>query len=412
MSLYLLIGVIILNYFVSQITNFLDRRRWRNEVPKELNGVYKEDDYKRSAAYNNEVSRSNFVSETFSLIFMIALLYSGFFGFLDNIIVEFTGRGYMSLLAFFGIISAASFLFSLPFAIYRTFVIEAKFGFNKMSTGTFIGDKIKTVLIGSIIGAILLAGFFFIYDSAGAQFCIYTWFFIATFMLVMNVLYVPLILPLFNEVKQLEDGSLRNAIRDYCTRHGFPLNEILIMDSSKRSTKANAFFSGLGPRKKIVLFDTLLNSHSDKEIVSIIAHEVGHYTHKHTFKNLGFGLLQSALVIWLFAWFIENQDVAMALGAQQNSVELSLFAFGIVYSPFSLITGFLVNYFSRKFEYEADAYAAISSSSEDLQSALLKLTTNNLSNPDPHPFTVFAHYSHPPILQRLRNLSYFRSENV
>lgn len=412
MTIYLFIGVIIFNYVVGQITNFLDRSRWKNRLPMELNGVYSEEEYQRSARYNQVVSRISVLSETSSLIIMILLLASGFFGALDNMIVDATGRGYLSILAFFGVISGGAFLMSLPFSVYRTFVIEAKFGFNKMSARTFIMDKFRSIIIGSLIGGVLLSGFLFIYESAGAQFCIYTWFFIATVMLLMNIIYVPFILPLFNHLKPLEEGSLKNSIREYCSRNDFPLNEIYIMDSSKRTTKANAFFSGIGPRKKIVLFDTLLDTHSDNEIVAIIAHEVGHYAYRHTFKNLALGLLQSALVIWLFAWFIENQDVAAALGAKQNSVELSLFAFGIVYSPFSLITGTLVNYFSRKYEFEADAYAAFSSSGPDLRTALLKLTTNNLSNPDPHPFTVFSHYSHPPILQRLRTLDSFRTENA
>jgi STE24 endopeptidase len=335
---------------------------------------------------------------------MVILLSIGFFGHLDNLIVEVFGRGYVSLLSFFAVISGGSFLLSLPFSVYRTFVIEEKYGFNNMDWGTFVRDKFKSIFIGSLIGGTLLAGFFYIYESAGAQFCIYTWFFIAGFMLIMNIIYIPVILPIFNQLKPLEDGSLKNAIREYCSRNNFPLNDIYIMDSSKRTAKANAFFSGLGTRKKIVLFDNLIKTHTDEEIVAIVAHEVGHYFSRHTLKNLGFGLLQSALVIWLFAWFIENQDVASALGAYQNSVELSLFSFGIVYSPFSLATGFLVNYFSRKFEFEADAFAASSADGTELQNALLKLTTNNLSNPDPHPVTVFSHYSHPPILLRLRNL--------
>jgi STE24 endopeptidase len=386
------------------MTSFLDLNRWKQKLPNDLEDAYNEPEYIKSCKYHKSIARNSFFSETFTLPLMLIFLLTGLFGKLDMWLNEVLIPGIPAALAFFAIITVGSFLLNLPFTIYRTFVIEERFGFNKTTVKLFISDKIKSAILGSLIGALLLGGFVYIYDTAGATFCIYTWFMIATFMLVANLIYVPVILPLFNDLKKLEDGDLKISIRNYCYQNDFPVEDVYIMDSSKRSTKANAFFSGLGPRKKIVLYDTLVESHTTDEIVAILAHEVGHYKNKHTVKSLALGLTQIALIIWLFSWFIENQSVAMALGAEINTIELSIFAFGIVYSPLSLITGMLVNYFSRKHEYEADFYAASTSHGIDLKSALLKLTTKNLGNPDPHPVTVFCQYSHPTILQRIKYL--------
>jgi STE24 endopeptidase len=404
MSVTLLIVIILFNYLVGQMTNYLDFNRWKKILPDELSSVYSADEYKKSQQYHQVKSKNAFYAETCSLLMMIPLLFYGVFGQLDMFLNDALIPGIPSALAFFGIISLGSFLISLPFSLYRTFVIESKFGFNKTTVKLFISDKIKATVIGTVVGAILLGSFVYIYENAGAKFCVYTWLLIATFMLIANIIYVPVILPLFNKLKKLNDGELRTAIRNYCYQNEFPVNDIYIMDSSKRSTKANAFFSGLGPRKKIVLFDTLLDTHTVDEIVAILAHEIGHYKHKHTLKGLTLGLLQTALIIWLFSWFIENQYVATALGSNTNTIELSLFAFGIMYSPFSLLTGMLVNFYSRKHEYEADYYAASTEYGLELKSALLKLTTNNLGNPDPHPLTVFCQYSHPTVLHRIRYL--------
>jgi len=404
MSVYLLCSVILFNYIVGQMTSFLDLNRWKPKLPQDLGVVYNEPDYIKSCKYHKALSRNSFFSETFTLPLMLIFLLTGLFGKLDMWLNEILIPGIPAALSFFAIITVGSFILNLPFTIYRTFVIEERFGFNKTTPSLFISDKIKSAVLGSLIGALLLGGFVYIYDTAGATFCIYTWFMIATFMLVANLIYVPVILPLFNDLKKLESGDLKVSIRNYCYQNDFPVEDVYIMDGSKRSTKANAFFSGLGPKKKIVLYDTLIGSHSSDEIVAILAHEVGHYKNRHTVKGLALGLTQIALIIWLFSWFIENQSVAMALGADVNTIELAIFAFGIVYSPLSLVTGMLVNYFSRKHEYEADYYAASTSHGTDLKSALLKLTTKNLGNPDPHPLTVFCQYSHPTILQRIRNL--------
>lgn len=382
----------------------LDNNRWKANRPDQYKDIYDEESYKNSLKYHKLTFRNSILSDSFSLIVVVTLIATGLFGKLDQYLNELFSPGIPAALSFFAVISIGSFLLNLPFEIYQTFSIEERFGFNKVTPGLFISDCLKTTVIASILGGILISGFVYLYETAGSTFCVYTWLSIGILMLVGNLIYVPLILPLFNKLEKLPEGDLKFAIKNYCHQNNFPVHDIYIMDGSKRSTKANAFLSGIGPKKKIVLFDTLISSHNNDEIVAVLAHEVGHNKHHHVSKGLFQGMLQLAFVIWLFAWFIDNQTVGMILGSEINTIELALFAFGIVYSPFSLIVGALFNYFSRKHEYEADMYAALTSYGTELKSALLKLSSKNFSNPDPHPLSVFFKYSHPTTLQRIRRI--------
>jgi STE24 endopeptidase len=284
-------------------------------------------------------------------------------------------------------------------------VIEEKFGFNKTTPRTFVLDKLKGYLLGIIIGGGLLGLIIFIYRETGNNFWWMAWLAVAAFMMFATMFYASIILPLFNKLTPMPEGELRTAIENYCKKVNFKLNNLFVMDGSKRSSKANAFFSGLGPKKKIVLFDTLIEKHTTDELVAVLAHEIGHYKKKHTRTGLILGLAQSGLMLFILSLFLGNDELAKAMGASESSFHINALAFGILYSPLSEILGILGNILSRKHEYEADEYAKTTFSGNALAEALKKLSVDNLSNLTPHPAYVFVHYSHPTLLQRLKALT-------
>jgi STE24 endopeptidase len=318
--------------------------------------------------------------------------------------VNYTNSELQATLLFFGVIGIIAEIINLPFAIYKTFVIESHFGFNKSTPSLFIKDRIKSYLLAFILLGGLLSIFSFLYHAAGSNFWLYTWIVVSILMLLMSMFYTSLLLPIFNKLKPLPDGDLRNAIVDYCKKTGFGLKDVLVMDGSKRSSKANAFFSGIGKTKKIVLYDTLIENHTTDELVSVLAHETGHYKKKHTVTGLILSIAQMGLMLFLFSVFMESPEIPEAFGGNYQTIELGLLAFGILYTPVSILTGVLVNLLSRKHEFQADAYAAETSNGKALKEALIKLSVNNLSNLDPHPAYVFFYYSHPPLLQRIKAL--------
>jgi STE24 endopeptidase len=281
-------------------------------------------------------------------------------------------------------------------------VIEEKYGFNKMTPKTFVVDEIKGLVLGAIVGGLLLAAFIWFYRFFGENFWIWAWLFFMAFTLFITAFATTVFIPIFNKLTPLEDGGLRSSILKYAEGVNFPLKKIMVMDGSKRSTKANAFFSGLGGQKNIVLYDTLINDHTEEEVVAVLAHEVGHYKKKHTLQTIVFSALTMLLTFWLLHLFIDYPGLSIALGGEEQSLALGLIAFGILYSPISLITSLVMNLISRKNEFEADAYAATTYAAEPLGNALKKLSLNHLSNLQPHPAYVFFNYSHPPVLERLK----------
>ena len=283
-------------------------------------------------------------------------------------------------------------------------MIEEKFGFNKTTRKTFFFDKIKGWLMMVVLGGGILALIIWFYQFAGKDFWIYAWALVTVFSVVMNMFYSKLIVPLFNKQTPLEDGSLRTKIEAYAKTVGFTLDKIFIIDGSKRSTKANAYFSGFGSEKRITLFDTLVNDLEEDEIVAVLAHEVGHYKKKHIIFNLLASIITTGFTLWLLSLFVSSPLLSQALGVQETSFHIGLIAFGILYSPISEITGLLMNLLSRKFEYQADNYAKETFGSAPLISSLKKLSSNSLSNLTPHRAYVFFHYSHPTLLQRIQNL--------
>lgn len=401
--LIIIITILVFEYILERIFDYLNASRWSNELPEELKDIYDADKYKKSQNYYKTNQKFSLITSSVSFVLIIAMLLMGGFGILDNFIRQYTENSILSALLFFGIIGFVFDLIMTPFAVYDTFVIEQKFGFNTTSVKTFIFDKIKTWLLAIIIGGGLLALFILIYNFFQQEFWWIAWIVLTIVSLFFTMFYSELIVPLFNKQIPLENGELRNSIEEFASRTDFKLKNIYVIDGSKRSKKANAYFAGLGAKKRIVLYDTLINEHTKEELVAILAHEIGHYKKKHTLKNVIISILETGLMLYILSLFIGKPEMSLAL-ADKPSLHVGLLAFGILYSPLSLIFGVITNILSRKFEYEADKFAGIKYSPEHLIIALKKLSVNNLSNLNPHPLYVFFHYSHPTLLQRIKAL--------
>jgi STE24 endopeptidase len=332
------------------------------------------------------------------------MLMLGGFAFLDQQVSQLSENSILISLLFFAALGAGSEILSIPFSVYATFVIEERFGFNKTSVKTFILDKLKGWLLAIIIGGGLLSLIIWIYTVSGSWFWVIAWGVISGFMIFMSMFYSNLIVPLFNKQTPLQEGELRDAIETFSQKVGFKLKNIYVIDNSKRSTKANAYFTGLGAKKRIVLYDTLIEDHTTEELVAVLAHEIGHYKKKHTTSGLIISVLQTGLMLFILSLFISKPVLSQALGAEDASFHMGLIAFGILYSPLSLIIGLITNTVSRRNEYAADRFAGINYKASALIDALKKLSVNNLSNLRPHPAYVFFYYSHPPLLKRLAAL--------
>ncbi|NOY47218.1 MAG: M48 family metallopeptidase [Chlorobi bacterium] len=403
--LYIIIGIIIVNFIIDKILDTLNAKHYNDALPPELQDVYDDEEYKKSQLYKATNHKfSNFTS-LFSLVLTLGFFYFDGFEFVDNIARSYSDNNIVIALIFFGIIMLASDIITTPFAYYKTFVIEEKFGFNKTTVKTFILDKIKGWLMLAIIGGGILALIIWFYEFTGNAFWLYAWALVTVFTVFMNMFYSRLIVPLFNKQTPLEEGELRNKISAYAKSVGFKLNKIFVIDGSKRSTKANAYFSGFGSEKRVTLYDTLIKDLDDEEIVAVLAHEVGHYKRKHIIFNLIASIALTGLTLYLLSIFVSNPLLSNALGVEIPSFHIGLIAFGMLYSPISEITGLIMNYMSRKFEYQADNYAKLTYTGEHLITSLKKLSKNSLSNLTPHKAYVFMHYSHPTLLQRIKNLS-------
>ena len=401
---YIIIAIIIINFIVDKILDALNAKHFKDALPEELQDVYDETEYKKSQDYKATNYRFGLLTSSFSLILTLSFLFLDGFEFVDNIARGFSDNPIVIALIFFGIIMIGSDIITTPFSYYSTFVIEEKFGFNKTTKKTFFTDKLKGWLMMAIIGGGLLALIIWFYQSTGTYFWLYAWGLVTVFVLFMNMFYSKLIVPLFNKQKPLEAGSLRDKISDYAQTVGFTLDKIFVIDGSKRSTKANAYFSGFGSEKRVTLYDTLINDLEDEEIVAVLAHEVGHYKKKHIIFNLFASILTTGLMLYILSLFISNPLLSNALGVEIPSFHIGLIAFGLLYAPISEITGLIMNLFSRAFEYQADDYAKNTYKAEPLITSLKKLSKNSLSNLTPHPAYVFMHYSHPTLLQRIKNL--------
>jgi STE24 endopeptidase len=377
---------------------------WSDTLPEKLKGICDEEEYRKTQLYQKENNRLSLWSSFLNLAVILIVIVAGGFALIDNLARALSGNIIIISLIFFGFIGIVSDLINMPFSAYDTFVIEKKYGFNTMTIRTFITDHIKSWFIAIIIGAPVLGLIVWFYYRTGEYFWLYAWGLITLFSVFINFFYSVLIVPLFNKQTPLPDGELRTRIEAFAQKTGFKLKNIYVIDGSKRSTKANAYFSGFGPKKRIVLFDTLQNELTDEEIVAVLAHEIGHYKKRHILFTLILSVFITGLMLFLFSLVVNNPALSRAMGAQNPSFHFGLIVFGILYSPLSLIIGLFSNYISRKNEFEADRFVRDNFKPEVLANALKKLSVKNLSNMMPHPAYVFFHYSHPPLLGRLEKL--------
>lgn len=402
--LLLLLTITAAGFVFGAVLELLNLRSARPDIPDEVAAIYDREKYLRSVAYHREKTRFDLLTSGIGVAVSLAMLGGGGFGFLDGLLRPHVTSPVALTLVYFAVLILLSDLFTLPFQWYATFVIEEKYGFNKTTVKTFITDKIKGYILGGLIGGLLLTALLLLMERLGPNFWIWFGAVAGLFILFMNLFYTTWILPLFNKLTPLPEGELKSAIDSFARQVSFPLDSVYVMDGSRRSSKANAFFSGMGRRKKIVLFDTLLEKHTTEELVAVLAHEVGHYKKKHVVVGYLLSLVQIFFMLFVLSRMVFSPELSVAMGGASFAVHLNLLAFGILFSPISGVTGLLMSLYSRRNEYQADAYARENYSGPALASALKKLSVDSLSNLYPHPAYVFFHYSHPPLLRRLQAL--------
>ena len=411
---FIIISLVIFNYLFSNILDYINHRNWKDEIPNELEDFYDKEKYKKAKNYALSKNKIGLFSSSISFILVFSLLFFNGYGIIDQFANSDFFKSFESLKinssfiqsgVFFLILFILNSVISIPFSYYNTFVIEEKFGFNKTTKSTFFIDIIKSTFLSLFIGGILLFLALFLYDNLNEGFWLWLWIGLSLLMILINMFYADLIVPIFNKLTPLDDGELRNKIEKYSKDVGYLLKNIYVIDGSKRSTKANAFFSGLGPRKTIALYDTLIEKHTENELVAVLAHEVGHFKKKHIFSGLIMSIIQIGIMSFFFELCLKLPEISIAIGGSESSFHLGLVGFSIIFSPISILSGIIMNYNSRKNEFEADAYAKETFNGEDLSLALKKLSVDSLSNIYPHPLYVFFHYSHPPLIQRLRALN-------
>ena len=410
----IIIGLVIFNFLFSNILDYINHKNWKDKIPPELEDFYDKEKYKKAKLYSISKSKIGLLSSIISFLFVISLLVFNGYGFLNqlvysdslNLFLPFEiNTSFARSGVFFLILFILNSLISIPFSYYNTFIIEEKYGFNKTSKSTFFLDIIKSTILSILIGGFLLFAALYLYDNINEGFWLWLWIGLSLLMIFINMFYADLIVPIFNKLTPLNNVELRKKIENYSKDVGYLLKNIYVIDGSKRSTKANAFFSGLGPRKTIALYDTLIEKHTENELVAVLAHEVGHFKKKHVLSGLLMSVIQIGIMAFFFELCLKLPEISIALGGLDTNFHLGLIGFSIIFSPISMISSILMNYVSRKNEFEADAYAKETFNGEDLSLALKKLSVDSLSNIYPHPLYVFFHYSHPPLIQRLRALN-------
>ena len=402
--IYIFIFLILFSFIFSSILEYLNSKNWKDSVPDSLKDFYKESDYKKAKSYKLDRDRVSLISSLISTILTIIFIFSGVYGKVSDYSLYYFDSPFLQSACFFLFFLMISTIINLPISYYSIFTIEEKYGFNKSTLSTFIKDKIKGLIISLFFGGFILYISIQLYNFFEANFWLWLWVFLSAIIIFTNMFYTTLIVPIFNKLSPLEEGSLKNKIEKYSKKIGYSLDKIFVIDGSKRSSKANAFFSGLGPKKTIALFDTLIDKHEEDELVAVLAHEVGHYKKNHIKQGLLLSILQVGIICYILQLCLNEPNLSLALGGLESSFHLSLIAFSFLFSPLSIIIGIGMNIFSRKNEYEADKYAKETYNGESLKNALKKLSSDSLTNLYPHPLYVFVHYSHPPLLKRLEAL--------
>jgi STE24 endopeptidase len=399
-----LLFLIVANFAFEQVLGLLNFRSGRGEVPSILADVYDKDRYQKYLSHKQDSFKFGALVSLFSLGLILFMVIDGFV-LLDDYVSQIIDNQIVRGLMFLGILGLFADLIATPFNLYATFIIEQKYGFNKTTPKIFFLDKIKTYAIAIIIGGGLLSLLIWVYQLAGDHFWWMAWILISGFSLFMAMFYSNLIVPLFNKQKPLEPGELRDRLNALALKTGFILKDIFVIDGSKRSTRANAYFAGLGKKRRIVLYDNLLKEQSIDQIEAVLAHEIGHYKLKHIQKSLVLGILQTGIMLYIFSLIVDGPFIYEALGASNQNFHLGLVIFMILYSPVSMILSIGMNALSRKFEFQADAFSSRFVAGDNLISSLKHLASANMSNLTPHRFFVRVYYSHPPILDRIMHLN-------
>ncbi|HBZ39038.1 MAG TPA: peptidase M48, partial [Balneola sp.] len=383
--------------------NYLNLKSLSKELPDEFDGVYDQETYAKSQEYTKTQTRFGFITGGFDLVVLLGFWFSGGFNWLDEIVRAWGFGELVTGLLYIAVLMVAKSVISLPFSIYSTFVIEERFGFNKTTPKTFVLDLIKGLGLGLLIGMPLLAGILAFFMYTGDLAWLYAWIAITIFSLVMQYVAPTWIMPMFNKFTPLEEGELRTAIEEYTDKVDFPLQGLFVIDGSKRSSKSNAFFTGFGKNKRIALYDTLIENHTNDELIAVLAHEIGHYKKKHIIKGMITSVIQTGAMLFVLSIFLQAEGLFDAFYMDEMSLYAGLIFFGMLYAPIDMILSVFMQISSRKHEYEADEFAATTTGKpEDMIATLKKLSKDNLSNLTPHPFYVFLNYSHPPALQRIK----------
>lgn len=406
----IILFTLLLDYILNLTADILNLKSLQKELPEEFEDVIDENTYEKSQEYTRTRTRFGILTGTFDLAVLLVFWFAGGFNWLDQV-VQTLGYGVIGTgLIYIGALVLFKIILSLPFGIYSTFVIEERFGFNKTTPQTFVTDRLKSLGLSILLGGPLLAGIIAFFEFGGPWAWVWAWLVVTIFSLFVQFIAPTWIMPIFNKFEPLEDGELRQKIRDYAAEVRFPLKGVYVMDGSKRSTKSNAFFTGFGKNKRIALFDTLIEKHTHDELVAVLAHEIGHYKKKHIPKNMTVSILHTGVMFALLSLFLQVQGLFDAFYMDQMSVYAGLVFFGLLYAPVEMILSMIMQILSRKYEFEADEFAANTiEDPEAMVHVLKKLSKDNLSNLTPHPFYVFLNYSHPPVLERIESIR--NSEN-
>ena len=399
----LLLVIISFQFIIDLVSGLLNYSSFDKPLPNNVENIFSENEYSKSQKYKKVNFKFDLVSSVYSFSILFTVLYFGLLGSLDSYIRNVTFENEISLsLIFFASVFIISDTLKIPFQLYRVFVIEEQFGFNNTTLKTFIFDKLKSYFISLLIIVILATPLLLFIIFFPSSFWIYFWILISIFLIFINMFYTTLIVPIFNKLEVLGDGDLKKKLDNFSAKVKFPITNIFVINGSKRSKKANAFFSGFGKNKKVVLYDTLIKNHTVDELVAVLAHEIGHYKLNHVKTNMVISIIITGFMLFILSNFIFNSDISYALGGNVSFRHLEIFAFFIIYSPISSIISVLMNIKSRKNEYEADEYAVKNFKKGPMEDALRKLSKDNLTNMTPHPVYEFLNYSHPSISKRLK----------
>ena len=407
---YIILTALLLQFLLDNIADALNLKALRHEIPPALAGVYKPDEYQKSQEYTRSLTRFGFVTSSFGLLIILLFWFTGGFNFLDQIVRSWDFGPIANGLCYIGILMIAYELLTLPFSVYATFVIEERFGFNRTTPRVYITDRLKGLALAVLLGGLLLAGILALFEYAGNYAWLYCWVAVTIFNMVIQFIAPIWIMPLFNKFTPMEPGELKDAIQSYARSTGYKVRNISVMDGSKRSTKANAFFTGFGRTKRIALFDTLISKHTIQELIAVLAHEIGHYKKKHVLWGILISIAHTGLIFYLLSVLLGSSGLYQAFYMDHTSIYAGLLFFGLLYTPVEMVLSVALHILSRRNEYEADRFATQTTGEpRSLVEALKKLHSDNLSNLTPHPFYVFLNYSHPTLLQRIKAIERYKT---